>query len=60
MVNYETFESSSDDETSQCLFESQARSFSNKDKVQTSAEKEARRIERRKRKERKVNEKLKV
>ena len=40
MVNYETFESSSEGEMSQCLFESQALSFQNKDKVVTSKEKE--------------------
>ena len=60
MIHYETFESSSDDEMSKCLFESQALSFQNKDKVVTSKDKELKRIERLKRKERKVNEKLKV
>ena len=40
MIQYETFESSSGDEMSRCLFESQARSFQNKDKVVSSKEKE--------------------
>ena len=60
MVQYETFESSSGDEQSRCMFESQALSFQNKDKVVSSYDKELKRIERIKRKERKVNEKLKV
>ena len=60
MVHYETFESSSGDEMSRCMFESQALSFQNKDKVASSQEKEQKRLERVKRKERKVNEKLKV
>ena len=60
MVHYETFESSSGDEMSRCIFESQALSFQNRDKIQTSKEKEQKRLERVKRKERKVNEKLKV
>ena len=59
MIQYETFESSSGDEMSRCMFESQALSFQNKDKVVTSREKEAKRLERVKRKERKVNEKIK-
>ena len=59
MIQYETFESSSGDEMSRCMFESQALSFQNKDKVVTSREKEQKRIERLKRKERKVNEKIK-
>ena len=60
MIHYETFESSSGDEMSRCVFESQALSFQNKDKVVSSKEKEIKRIERHKRKERKLNEKLKV
>ena len=61
MVHYETFESSSEDEqASKCLFESQALSYQNRDKMPTSQEKENKRIERIKRKERKLNEKLKV
>ena len=59
MIHYETFESSSGDEMSRCIFESQALSFQNKDKIVSSKEKEAKRIERLKRKERKMNEKLK-
>ena len=60
MINYETFESSSEDEMSRCIFESQALSYQNKDKQQTSAEKEHKRLERMKRKERKINEKVKI
>ena len=45
---------------SQCIFESQALSYQNKDKIVTSNEKEKKRIERLKRKERKVNEKLRA
>ena len=45
---------------SQCMFESQALSYQNKDKIVTSNEKEKKRIERLKRKERKVNEKLRA
>ena len=60
MVHYETFESSSGDEMSRCIFESQALSFQNKDKVVTSREKEQKRLDRVKRKERKLNEKLKI
>ena len=60
MIQYETFESSSGDEMSRCMFESQALSFQNKDKVVSSREKEAKRLERLKRKERKVNEKIKA
>ena len=59
MIHYETFESSSGDEMSRCIFESQALSYQNKDKVVSSKEKEQKRLERVKRKERKVNEKLK-
>ena len=59
MIQYETFESSSEGEMSRCIFESQALSFQNKDKVVSSREKEQRRLDRLKRKERKVNEKLK-
>ena len=40
MIQYETFESSSGDEMSRCMFESQALSFQNKDKVVSSKEKE--------------------
>ena len=50
MIHYETFESSSGDEMSRCIFESQALSFQNKDKVVSSKEKEQKRIERLKRK----------
>ena len=44
---------------SRCIFESQALSYQNKDKVVSSKEKEQKRLERLKRKERKMNEKLK-
>lgn len=44
---------------SRCLFESQALSFQNKDKVISSKDREQKRLERCKRKERKLNEKLK-
>lgn len=61
MIQYETFESSSGDEMSRCVFESQALSYQNKDKeVATSREKELKRLERLKRKERKMNEKLRA
>lgn len=60
VINYETFESSSEDEMSRCIFESQALSYQNKDKQQTSREKELKRIERAKRKERKISEKVKI
>ena len=60
MIHYETFESSSGDEMSRCIFESQALSYQNKDKIVSSKEKEQKRLERVKRKERKVNEKLKA
>lgn len=60
MIHYETFESSSGDEMSRCIFESQALSFQNRDKVTSSKDKEVKRIERLKRKERKVNEKIKI
>ena len=60
MIQYETFESSSENEDQKCIFESQALSYQNKDKVVSSKEKEQKRIERLKRKERKLNEKLKV
>lgn len=59
MINYETFESSSEGEMDHGLFESAALSYQNRDKV-TSEEKEAKRVERIKRKERKNNEKLKL
>ena len=60
MIHYETFESSSGDEMSRCLFESQALSFQNKDKVTSSKERDQKRLDRLKRKERKVSEKLKI
>ena len=60
MIHYETFESSSEDEMSKGLFESQALSFQNKDKQISSTEKEQKRLERLRRKERKLNEKIKV
>jgi len=59
MINYETFESSSEGEMDRGLFESAALSYQNRDKI-TSNEKEAKRLERVKRKERKNNEKLKL
>ena len=40
MIHYETFESSSEDEMSKGIFESQALSFQNKDKQISSTEKE--------------------
>ena len=40
MIQYETFESSSGDEMSRCIFESQALSYQNRDKVVSSKEKE--------------------
>ena len=60
MIHYETFESSSEDEMSKGIFESQALSFQNKDKQISSTEKEQKRLERLRRKERKLNEKLRV
>ena len=60
MIQYETFESSSGEEDAGCLFESQALSFQNKDKVVSSKDKEMKRIERQKRKDRKINEKIKA
>ena len=45
---------------SRCIFESQALSYQNKDKIATSNDKEKKRIERLKRKERKMNEKVKA
>lgn len=59
MINYETFESSSEGEMDRGLFESQALSYQNKEKMVSSKEKEDKRLERIKRKERKLNEKLK-
>ena len=44
---------------SRCIFESQALSFQNKDKLISSKDKEQKRIDRLKRKERKLNEKIK-
>ena len=61
MVNYETFESSSDpDENEPRLFESEYLSFTNKNKLPTSQEKELKRAERQKRKYRKINDKVKA
>ena len=61
MVNYETFESSSDqDENEPRLFESEYLSFTNKNKLPTSQEKELKRAERQKRKYRNINEKVKA
>ena len=61
VCNYETFESSSEDEMSHGAFESEAQSFQNKEnKVDSSSEKEQRRLERIRRKERKLNEKIKM
>lgn len=61
MVNYETFESSESDEEAEqdhIIFESEAQSFENKEHLITSQEKEAKRIERLKRKQRKLKEKI--
>ena len=60
MIHYETFESSSEDEMSKGIFESQALSYQNKDKQISSTEKEQKRLGRLRRKERKLNEKLKA
>lgn len=58
MVNYETFESSSEDEFSQGAFESAAQSFQNHEKnPEISAAQDQKRIERQRRKERKFMEK---
>ena len=59
VVNYETFESSSEDEFSQGAFESAAQSFHNKEKNPegVSAALDQKRIERQRRKERKFMEK---
>lgn len=62
MINYETFESSSEDEFSQGAFESACASLVNKEKnpkVDISDQIEQKRIERQRRKERKANEKVK-
>lgn len=59
-VEYETFESSSGEENTQLIFESEALSFDNKRKQPTSKEKEVKRIERQKRKYRKLDDKVKV
>jgi hypothetical protein len=63
VVNYETFESSSEDEFSQGAFESACQSLNNKEKnpgLDISEAMEQKRIERQRRKERKFNEKLKT
>jgi len=62
VINYETFESSSEDEFSQGAFESAAQSFQNKEKNQeqnASGFQEHKRQERQRRKERKHMEKKK-
>ena len=62
VINYETFESSSEDEFSQGAFESAAHSFQNKEKHpdQDMTElQDHKRIERQRRRERKHNECLK-
>jgi hypothetical protein len=46
VINYETFESSSGEELTQPMFESEALSFQNKGKLATSLEKEVKRAER--------------
>ena len=61
MIQYETFESSSGgEEMSQGIFESEALSFQNRDKKQNSQEKEAKRLERLKRKYKKVDDKVRA
>ena len=61
MIQYETFESSSGgEEMSHGIFESEALSFQNRDKRQNSQEKEAKRVERLKRKYKKVDDKVKA
>lgn len=61
MIQYETFESSSGgEEAQQCIFESEALSFQNQQKPNNSHEKEAKRIERQKRKYRKIDDKVKA
>jgi len=64
LLNYDTFESSSEDQFSQGAFESAAQSMDNKDKIKEANQKasdifELKRIERQRRKERKANEKKK-
>ena len=64
LLNYDTFESSSEDRFSQGAFESAAQSMDNKDKIASANQKasdifELKRIERQRRKERKANEKKK-
>ena len=62
VINYETFESSSEDEFSQGAFESAAHSFQNKEKAKDQdldGAQEQKRIERQRRKERKNAEKRK-
>jgi hypothetical protein len=58
VIQYETFESSSGEEMTQTIFESEALSFQNKGKLPTSQEKELKRQERQKRKYRKMDEKV--
>jgi len=63
VINYETFESSSEDEFSQGAFESACQSFVNKEKhpdQNISDVHEQKRVERQRRKERKAGEKQKV
>ena len=62
VINYETFESSSEDEFSQGAFESAANSFQNKEKNENNLSdiQEHKRQERQRRKERKYNEKVRV
>lgn len=61
MIQYETFESSSGgEEMSHGIFESEALSFQNRGKNLTSQEKEVKRIERQKRKNKKVSDKVKA
>ena len=62
VINYETFESSSEDEFSQGAFESAAHSFQNKEKnadQDITELQDHKRIERQRRRERKHNECLK-
>lgn len=63
VINYETFESSSEDEFSQGAFESACASVINKEKhadQRVSEQQEQKRIDRQRRKERKHNEKVKL
>lgn len=61
VAQFEIFESSSDDELSQCAFESAAESFQKREKgeVETSKEKEQKMKDRQRRLDRKKQEKLK-